>query len=50
VATLTAGPWVVDSVHGVDEALGFVYFSASLGDARQRNLFAATLNPAGLLL
>lgn len=40
---LTAGEWVVDSVEAVDETASLVYFTGSLGDAAQRNLFCAPL-------
>lgn len=42
-AALTAGDWIVDSVHAVDERAGLVYFSAARDDVRQRNLFRAPL-------
>jgi hypothetical protein len=37
-------------VHGVDEASGRLYFTASKEDARQRNLFSTTLYPDSLEL
>ncbi len=43
-AQLTHGDWEVESVDGVDEQQGIVYFSANEGDWRQRNEFAVGLN------
>jgi dipeptidyl-peptidase-4 len=43
-AQLTHGDWEVESVDGVDEQQGLVYFSANEGDWRQRNEFAVGLN------
>jgi len=45
VATqLTQGDWDVESIDGVDEKAGVVYFSANDGDWRQRDEFAVGLN------
>ncbi len=44
VAQLTHGDWEVESIDGVDEQQGVVYFSANEGDWRQRNEFAVGLN------
>jgi dipeptidyl-peptidase-4 len=44
VAQLTHGDWEVESIDGVDEQQGIVYFSANEGDWRQRNEFAVGLN------
>ena len=44
---LTAGPWAVDSVEGVDEAAGLVYFmSAGPDSPLERHLWATSLWPA----
>ncbi len=43
-AQLTHGDWEVESIDGVDEQQGIVYFSANEGDWRQRNEFAVGLN------
>src|SRR6202012_2062444 len=44
VAQLTHGDWEVESIDGVDEQRGIVYFSANQGDWRQRNEFAVGLD------
>ena len=44
VAQLTHGDWEVESIDGVDEQRGVVYFSANEGDWRQSNLFAVGLD------
>ena len=44
VAQLTHGDWEVESIDGVDEATGTVYFTANEGDWRQANLFAVGLD------
>jgi len=44
VAQLTHGDWEVESINGVDEALGLVYFTANEGDWRQSNVFAVGLD------
>ena len=44
VAQLTHGDWEVESIDGVDEQQGVVYFSANEGDWRQRNEFAVGLD------
>jgi dipeptidyl-peptidase-4 len=41
---LTKGDWEVESIDGVDEQNGIVYFSANEGDWRQKNEFAVGLN------
>jgi dipeptidyl-peptidase 4 len=43
-AQLTHGDWEVESIDGVDEQQGVVYFSANEGDWRQKNEFAVGLN------
>ena len=43
-AQLTHGDWEVESINGVDEQHGIVYFSANEGDWRQENLFAVGLD------
>lgn len=43
-AQLTHGDWEVESIDGVDEQQGIVYFSANEGDWRQRNEFAVGLD------
>ncbi len=44
VAQLTHGDWEVESIDGVDEKKGVVYFSANEGDWRQKNLYAVGLD------
>ena len=44
VAQLTHGDWEVESIDGVDEKQGVVYFSANQGDWRQTNLCAVRLD------
>ncbi len=44
VAQLTHGDWEVESIDGVDESQGFVYFTANEGDWRQANIFAVGLD------
>ncbi len=44
VAQLTHGDWEVESIDGVDEQRGIVYFSANEGDWRQKNIFAIGLD------
>ncbi len=44
VAQLTHGDWEVESINGVDEKQGVVYFSANEGDWRQTNLCAVGLD------
>ena len=44
VAQLTHGDWEVESINGVDEKQGVVYFSANEGDWRQTNLYAVGLD------
>ena len=44
VAQLTHGDWEVESIDGVDEPRGIVYFSANEGDWRQKNIFAVGLD------
>ncbi len=41
---LTKGDWEVESVDGIDEKQGIVYFSANEGDWRQRNEYAVNLD------
>ncbi|HUK73972.1 MAG TPA: alpha/beta fold hydrolase [Candidatus Bathyarchaeia archaeon] len=41
---LTQGDWEVESIDGIDEQQGIVYFSANEGDWRQRNEFAVGLD------
>jgi dipeptidyl-peptidase-4 len=41
---LTQGDWDVESIDGVDEKSGTVYFSANEGDWRQRNEYAVGLD------
>jgi dipeptidyl-peptidase-4 len=43
-AQLTHGDWEVESIDGIDEQHGLVYFSANEGDWRQRNEFVVGLN------
>ena len=43
-AQLTHGDWEVESLDGIDEQQGVVYFSANEGDWRQRNEFVVGLN------
>ena len=44
VAQLTHGDWDVESIDGVDEKQGIVYFIANEGDWRQANLYAVGLD------
>jgi dipeptidyl-peptidase-4 len=44
VAQLTHGDWEVESIDGVDERKGIIYFSANEGDWRQKNVFAVGLD------
>ncbi len=44
VVQLTKGNWEVESVDGIDEKQGVVYFSANEGDWRQRNEYAVSLD------
>jgi dipeptidyl-peptidase-4 len=44
VAQLTHGDWEVESIDGVDEQRGVIYFSANEGDWRQKNVFAVGLD------
>jgi dipeptidyl-peptidase 4 len=44
VAQLTHGDWEVESIDGVDERKGVIYFSANEGDWRQKNVFAVGLD------
>jgi dipeptidyl-peptidase-4 len=48
VAQLTHGDWEVESIDGVDEKQGLVYFSANQGDWRQTNLYAVGLDGQNL--
>ena len=43
-AQLTHGDWEVESIDGVDDKQGVVYFSANEGDWRQRNEYAVGLD------
>jgi len=44
VAQLTHGDWEVESINGVDEPQGLVYFTANKDDWRQANSFAVGLD------
>jgi dipeptidyl-peptidase-4 len=44
VSQLTTGDWEVESINGIDEAQGVVYFTANEGDWRQANLFSVGLD------
>jgi dipeptidyl-peptidase-4 len=44
---LTAGPWVVDKLLGMDERAGLVYFTAAEKDPRERHLYRVGLNGTG---
>jgi dipeptidyl-peptidase-4 len=46
---LTKGQFEVDSVNGVDETAGDVYFVANAGDLIQRQLFAVKLDGTGTM-
>ena len=48
VAQLTHGDWEVESIDGVDESQGLVYFTANQGDWRQANVFAVGLDGKNL--
>jgi dipeptidyl-peptidase-4 len=41
---LTAGEWIVDSLAGVDESAGQVYFTATLDDPRETHLYVVSLD------
>lgn len=43
VRPLTAGEWLVDSLAGVDEAAGLVYFTASADGPTESHLYAVSL-------
>jgi len=47
-AQLTHGDWEVESIEGIDEEHGIVYFSANQGDWRQQNEFAVGLDGQNL--
>jgi dipeptidyl-peptidase-4 len=47
-AQLTHGDWEVESINGVDESHGQVYFTANEGDWRQANVFAVGLDGKNL--
>ncbi|MDR3747730.1 MAG: DPP IV N-terminal domain-containing protein [Acidobacteriota bacterium] len=47
MAQLTKGDWEVESIDGVDEQRGVVYFSANEGDWRQENVFSVGLDGQG---
>jgi dipeptidyl-peptidase-4 len=44
VAQLTHGDWEVESIDGIDEGQGLVYFTANEGDWRQANVYAVGLD------
>jgi len=44
VVQLTHGDWEVESIDGVDEQHGIIYFSANEGGWRQKNVFAVGLD------
>jgi dipeptidyl-peptidase-4 len=44
VAQLTKGDWEVESLDGIDESKGVVYFTANEGDWRQANVYAVGLD------
>jgi len=44
VQQLTQGDWDVESIDGIDEQHGIVYFTANEGDWRQANLYAVGLD------
>ena len=44
LSRVTRGPWEVSSVHGVDEAGGWVYFSGSLDSPIQSNAYRVRLD------
>ncbi len=44
VQQLTHGEWDVESIDGIDEQHGIVYFTANEGDWRQANLYAVGLD------
>jgi dipeptidyl-peptidase 4 len=46
---LTKGPFEVESVDGVDESAGDVYFVANAGDPLQRQLFTVKLDGTGTM-
>lgn len=47
IRPVTQGAWEVDSLHGVDEAAGLVYFSASERSPVDRDAFRARLDGTG---
>jgi dipeptidyl-peptidase 4 len=44
VAQLTHGEWEVESINGIDESHGLVYFTANEGDWRQANVFSVGMD------
>jgi dipeptidyl-peptidase-4 len=48
VQQLTRGDWEVESIDGVDEKQGIVYFIGNEGDWRQANLYAVGLDGSNL--
>lgn len=44
IRPLTQGEWMVDSLAGVDEGRGLVYFSATLDDPRESHLYVLPLS------
>ncbi|TVS12204.1 MAG: S9 family peptidase [Wenzhouxiangella sp.] len=43
IRRLTAGPWVVDALKGVDEELGLVYFTGSQVSPEEKHLYRQSL-------
>ncbi len=48
IRPITAGAWEVDSLHGVDEGAGLVYFSASERSATGKDAYRVRLDGTGL--
>ncbi len=45
IRPLTAGPWAVDEVHGIEEANGYVYFTATEATPVESHLYRQSLHP-----
>ncbi len=44
---VTSGPWIVDKLLRVDERTGFIYFTATEKDPRERHLYRTRLDGTG---
>ena len=41
---LTSGSWVVDEIHGIDESLGKIYYTANTESAIEKQLYSQSIN------